>query len=307
MDGITNRSIAVAAAARLVLSGVDKVLNDPRAPAQALSEAIIPIFGIRWNREVCQRTGGINNMLCRLRNSMLPKADYLKLRELFKEVLFLNGPLPPNWEEWLAIIEKFEMGNTVKHSEWVAVIMDFKTIGFDSPMDLSRLNLSALSELLIQNERLKLARQMWQACVLCYTSPSEGDIYEIHGASDEAEKLIDRIKGGELRKSNISKSLRFHTNKLKQKKNFADLGPAAKLKALKDANLSRSRTSKFFEAGATVNILKASRKTLGGWLQRLGAIFSFASSRAFAHSQLGENMCSNGARCLRMVRLSNSM
>ena len=58
MDGITNRSIAVAAAARLVLDRVDKVLNDPMAPANALSEAIVPIFGIRWNVEVCQRTGG---------------------------------------------------------------------------------------------------------------------------------------------------------------------------------------------------------------------------------------------------------
>ena len=126
MGGIANFIIAVAAAARILLGRVGKVLNDPRAPANALSEAIVPIFGIRWNAEVRRRTGGINNALCRLRNSVLPRMAILNYEGSLRKFRSPQGLPPPNWGEWLSIIEKFELDNVTKHPEWAAVIFDFR-------------------------------------------------------------------------------------------------------------------------------------------------------------------------------------
>ena len=85
MSHIPNRNVAADAAAKLVLKGINSVLADPRSSAKALSEAIIPLLGLRWNREVCERVGSstINQMLYRLRNSLLPPETYRGIKELF--------------------------------------------------------------------------------------------------------------------------------------------------------------------------------------------------------------------------------
>ena len=81
MDAVVqNQNIAIAAAAKIALSVVEKVAVAPSASASALTSGIIPLFGIRWNREVCEREskgkipGGkrIDELLCKLRNSNFP-------------------------------------------------------------------------------------------------------------------------------------------------------------------------------------------------------------------------------------------
>ena len=48
---IKNRAIATAAASKIVLSGMGKVVNGPGASAKSLSEAVLPLYGIRWDME----------------------------------------------------------------------------------------------------------------------------------------------------------------------------------------------------------------------------------------------------------------
>ena len=69
---------------------------------------------------------------------------------------------------------KIEMGSATKHQVWARVIFDLIAIGFDHPVDLSKIHLRALANVLIENERTGLALQLWQSCVLVYTSISEG-------------------------------------------------------------------------------------------------------------------------------------
>ena len=54
---IKNRAIATSAAAQVVLSGMENVAKDTAASAKVLNEAVLPLFGIRWGMETCQRMG----------------------------------------------------------------------------------------------------------------------------------------------------------------------------------------------------------------------------------------------------------
>ena len=58
MNPIINRNIATASAGGLVLSQAEKVVNDHGSHSSALVAAILPLFGLRWGREVCERVGG---------------------------------------------------------------------------------------------------------------------------------------------------------------------------------------------------------------------------------------------------------
>ena len=79
--------------------GDGATLTDAPSPARALADTIIPLFGIRWNREVFVRVGDLNKLMCRLRNSNLPPDSCWRLGDLFSESVLLTGPPPNRWEE----------------------------------------------------------------------------------------------------------------------------------------------------------------------------------------------------------------
>ena len=68
MGTLINRDVATAAAAPLVLQGVDGVHRVPKAPQKRLSGATVPALGIRWGGAVRRRVGRsvINRLLYRL-------------------------------------------------------------------------------------------------------------------------------------------------------------------------------------------------------------------------------------------------
>ena len=111
---------------------------------------------------------------------------------------------------------------------------------------------------------IRQIRQVWPAAKLALVGPSGGALVELEGASVDAEKFAERIKGKEFRKTKMVKNFRFNLKRLKQPENFAQLGPAAKIKALRSSNISREKMNRFFETGASVNLLKSSRRAIGG-------------------------------------------
>ena len=116
--------------------GLKVFLANPRAPPKDLSEAIIPLMGIRWNREVRERVGSsvVNHLLYRLRNSLLPPPSRIwKSKSSFPKPSIYRGRVPHHWEQWLTIIEKFELDNETDLTVWIDTIFDIRPIGFETP------------------------------------------------------------------------------------------------------------------------------------------------------------------------------
>ena len=290
MTHVPNRNVAVAAAAKLVLKGVDSILADPRSSAKSLSEAVMPIFGLRWNREVCERLGSsvINRMLYRLRNSLLPPEAYRRTKELFSEAINLQGPIPPHWQEWLTIIEKFELDNTTDLEVWRDVIFDLRALGFETPLELSQKSVQAISQIVAHLTRATEARNLWQATTLALYTPDEGALFKLSDTSRDAERLIEKLRGREFRATGFMKSFTFHSKKLKQGSSFEKLGPAAKIRALKDANIPRHRLSNYLEAGSSVSLLKASRKAFKGLASAIRCYFAFCELKGIRPFPISE-------------------
>ena len=275
---ILNRELAVAQAAKIVLKEANKVIMDPKASNKALSAAILPLFGIRWSKDTCQRVGKdgeLTKLLYRLRNSALAPAAYQKVSALFNEACSLAGPLPPNWVQWLDIIEKFELDNSTNISTWRDIVQDIRALGYESPLELSYKGIGDITQIFAHLEKAKLARNLWQACALTFMEPTDGNLLALNDVSKNAERLIEKLKGREFRATGFAKSFKFHEKKLNQGKTFQALGPAAKIRALKESNISKHRLSNFLEAGATLSLLKASRKAFKGLASAIRCYFSF--------------------------------
>ena len=214
---ILNRNIAVAEAAKIVLKEANKVICDPKASNTALSTAILPLFGIRWNKETCQRVGKdgeLTKLLYRLRNSQLAPAAYQKVSALLNEACALDGPLPPNWVQWLDVIEKFELDSSNSISEWRDVVQDIRALGIESPWGLSAKNIGTITQIVAHLERAPLARNLWQACALSFMEPTGGNLLVLNDASRNAEKLTEKLKGREFRATGFAKSFKFHSKKI---------------------------------------------------------------------------------------------
>ena len=83
------------------------------------------------------------------------------------------------------------------------------------------------------------------------------------------------LKRREFRTAGISKSFRFHTDKINQRNSARDLGPAAKIKEIENPTASRRRLSSALEAGASVYFLEAPRKALRVLASDIRRYFAF--------------------------------
>lgn len=132
-DPISNRNIATADAAYLLFASLERTLSDVRAPAKSLAVAIIPLFCIRWNREVCERVRGIHRLMCRLRNSNLQHDAYLRLKNPPDESILFEGAVPNHWEEWAAVFGNYELVSALGIFMMGDLVFGIQRKGFDSP------------------------------------------------------------------------------------------------------------------------------------------------------------------------------
>ena len=93
---IPHRELATTLAARLVVNNLMVKLGCKTTPKKELSEAIVPLFGIRWDIQVIRRVGAqsLRRLLWCLRNSSLSAGEYAKISQLFQEGLANKAEFP---------------------------------------------------------------------------------------------------------------------------------------------------------------------------------------------------------------------
>ena len=84
---IENLDTAASAAGKVISEKLNRQLGERDISARGLSQALIPLYGITWNRTVINLVvkDSVNNLFVRLRNSPLPRTEYDRLSAFFKK------------------------------------------------------------------------------------------------------------------------------------------------------------------------------------------------------------------------------
>ena len=105
---LSNVDPAVAQAAALAWGHLARQVAGPEASAAKLAQAIVPVYGISWNRNVItsQVVGGtneINRVLCLLRNSNLARSEYARLAAFMKRAYSHSSLFPLKWANGMTL------------------------------------------------------------------------------------------------------------------------------------------------------------------------------------------------------------
>ena len=98
-----NRDNAIIDAAKMAFDHSRRCVLDERATSHSISVALVPLFGISWSRKIIAAVDTrpinrrSNQLLARVRNSPLPRADCGRVADLFKLSLFAPTEFSPEW------------------------------------------------------------------------------------------------------------------------------------------------------------------------------------------------------------------
>ena len=80
-------------------------------------------------------------------------------------------------------------------TKWRETVATLATLGSTLPMDLSRLDYASLTQLTRGTELGAETKQLWKAWVLAFQEPDTRAVIQLTGAPDEAESLLELVKG----------------------------------------------------------------------------------------------------------------
>ena len=291
---IQHRAVATAAADSLVLDALRKVLAGRFASAFALSHAPAPVFGIRWSSEVVRRVGSrrLNGLLVLIRNSKLSQENYNRVAHLWKEAFFNGENSPPkDWETWRTLIERFDMDDSAPLRDWIPVAQRCANQGFFDPSLLAHASQAQLNTLLAGEVVANLTRLLWRTAVVAFSDTSPGEVETIRSTCPDSETLIRAIRGATFQACRASRRAAKACSRLRVKKSFLSLGPAAKMKHIRSRRVSQKTMGSFFRRQSQLISLIGVEKAFPSFSSVARSYFSFCELKA-VRSFSGE-----GKRC----------
>ena len=156
--------LAIAAASALVMESTTKAANRPAASSRSLATAILPAFGISWNRNVTNAVarGWINNLLVKLRNSPLPRIRYDKLAALFKTAFCKPYSLNPEWDEWKQLADAYMLDRRFPQETIAQTITFLSARSIPDPGALAVLDASAIETMATAAPEAGPLRTKWR-------------------------------------------------------------------------------------------------------------------------------------------------
>ena len=309
---IPQRDIATAEAAKLALASLERTLRDTQAPKKLIQKAIIPIFGIRWNAQVTRRI--TRNRLCailyKLRNSKLDPLTYRRVSLFWQSASETSSDFPSGWEPWRAAIERFTLDDEMQLKDWIEVIDTFIKLGWDAPQKLALIPATQLRPALEGHPKALQASQLWTACTLLFADLSSASLLVLKGASDNAEKFLKRLNSAALCSSVARSDVKAELNRARISKlpiNFDKLGPSAKLKVLREAQLPKFKTDRFFRTASQSLALTGIQRCFKSFASGIRCYFSFVSCVELHPSRYVNEPSWNGAQSLSLAPLSQIM
>ena len=153
-------------------------MGDTNAPARKISHALIPVFGIRWNKKgiTIIDTREIGRLLCMFRNSNLPRTDYDRVAGLFKLSYFIPAVFLPELEEWRVIADRYRLDKRHTLPELVAAATLLAAAGVEHPSALDVLGPAAFEQLINDFDGKAAARAFWRTARLASSTAASAVI-----------------------------------------------------------------------------------------------------------------------------------
>ena len=278
---IPQRDIATAEAAKLVLANLQKVLRDTTSPLKLIQQALIPVFGIRWDVRVVRRI--TRNVLCNilwsLRNSKLSKTDYERVRQLWREAMETDDSFPAEWSDWRVVIERFNLDDKVPLKKWTDIVDSLRKLGWLSPPKLAQCPSISFAASFPEGPLKDPAHKLWLATVMLFAEPSSPSFHVLEGASQDCEKFLRRLKLASTCRTAATNDVKTAISKLRQPANFDKLGPAARIKAIRQANLPQFKTNRFFRTAAQSTALQGVLFCFPSFASGIRCYYSFCELR----------------------------
>ena len=278
---IPHRELAKSQAARFAINNIEKHISRSSSTIKQPEEAIIPVFGIRWDTQVIRRVGSkrLCGILAFIRNSKAPQATYNKVRDLWKSGVGNDSDPPQHGGNWRTLLERFNLGDELRIGEWAPIIDTLVKNGWADPNSLARATAAEFTALSTVNTSPPLAQQLWRDCALVYSDISEGQLQNIKGISANAETLLSRIKAPSIADSAIRRDVSSSHSKLRMPKSFHHLGSDAKLAKLRLASVSKLKIRRFPRTSSQMNALLGVRFCFRSFASAIRLYFSFFELR----------------------------
>ena len=288
---ISNRDIAIAAAAELALAHLNLSIRATPATSLLLEQAIVPIFGIRWSAQALRRVGtsSLNEILCLLRNSPLSQASYARLAQLWKDALLVDpANFPLDWEIWRSLIENFNLDERFPLVTWIPVAQWCLGHNHTSPPTLALATAGALTLTATDFSPQSQLHLLWRTSVIAFADHSPATTARLTGSSRCAEDFRRHLKATDLKSSHSAKRIRISCERLRLERTFLTLCPSAKLQALRQAGAPLSAVNAFFRHTSQFHALRGVRLCYRSFASGIRLYFSFCELKNVRPSPVRE-------------------
>ena len=282
MLNFPNHDMAVIAAAQLAFDHAWRNAFASNATPHSISAALVPLFGISWTKKVITavKTNRINDLLAKIRNVDIPRADYDKLADLFKLAFFAPTHFLPEWEEWRVIAERYRLDRRHSWLELASVVSQFISAGINSPFELAGLEAPAVESMVTSFDHRLSARDFWRATRLNATKASPADHLFLATQDVDVREFRRAIK---RHKNELSRDPRdtplASSSHIRLPKQYERLGPMARIKTLRESGQAVARVGRFIQDRTQANLLKQVRGSLPAISSALNCFSAFCDLR----------------------------
>ena len=255
------------AALKMIIRNLNGALNRNPSDDASWREALLPLLAFDWNRELMEAVSSavLNGLLARLRMSSC-KVDHklvCLVRNTIKSGLLDRTCLfPPELEGWRSLLVSFSLDSQRDLRSWRDAIQRINDLHIDTPQTLALCSQGQMEKLPLPLEEKGFTMELWQAARLSYPGerpPARGESsYAI-----DPHRLVEDIRAKSVATTGPGMALERARERLELPPNFEQLGPAARLKVLRDSTADREDIKSFLHHGSRVNILKKVERSLG--------------------------------------------
>ena len=269
---------ALIAAAQLIMQNMNRAADNSGATARSLSLAILPAFGLCWNKEVLlavNSDNAVNRLLAKLRNSPLPRIHYDKLANLFKAAYLNPYSLLPEWAEWRHLADTYLLDRRYPNEEIAQAVTLFMARGVPDPGALALLDAGAVEVLADAKTFAGAIRTMWRLARNTKEALSSNEHLALPVEGLTADSFKKSAKIGILTLDRTRATGPLLRKNLPAPASFRRMGPSQKIGVLRKLKTFPARINRFIRDNSQRNLLKQIRGSLPSVVSALNCYLQF--------------------------------
>ena len=141
------------------------------------------------------------------------KSNYARIVSFWKDAQKCEPTFPASLGEWRRLIENPNLDDVTPLADWAGFIAALAKLSWASTVKLAQASSGQISAGLLDGPAKFLALQLWKSSTLVWADTSSAAVLEIHRATDDAEKLIGRLRRASIYHVAFARDLKVSLNK----------------------------------------------------------------------------------------------